>query len=195
MVVIEMRNEIHRHMDPEDLERYSLGRTDPQDTARVEEHLLVCERCRCKLEETEGFAVAMKAAAAELDRSSAPPRRILPALAAAAGLILTASLALRWGSDQQSAYGVNLAALRASITVPAPAGRPLALHPDLTGLPVLRSYRMEMVDHTGKQVWHGDLAMPHTTVVAPGQSAGVYYVRVYTPTGELLREFGVQIGV
>jgi hypothetical protein len=181
-------------MDPEDLERYSLGRTDPQDTARVEEHLLVCDRCRCKLEDTEGFAVAMKAAAAELDRGSARPRRILPALAAAAGLILTASLALRWGSDRQSAYSVDLAATRANMNITAPAGRPLELHPDLTGLPALSAYHIEIVDGTGKQVWRGDLAMPRTTVVAPGQSTGIYYVRVYTPAGGLLREYGLRIG-
>jgi hypothetical protein len=70
----------------------------------------------------------------------------------------------------------------------------LELHPDLTGLAVISTWRIEMVDRTGKQVWHGDLISPGASVIVPAQSTGMHYVRMYTPAGELLREFGLQIG-
>jgi hypothetical protein len=194
MLVMLFMREIHRHMGPEELERYSLGNSAPAETARVEEHLLVCEQCRCKLEETEGYGIAMKSAAAELRRTGTRRRRIIPAVAAAAGLILAVSVALHWQGDRQSAFPVTLTATRANATVIVPAGRSLELHPDLTGLAVISTWRIEMVDRTGKQVWNGDLISPGASVIVPAQSTGMHYVRMYTPAGELLREFGLQIG-
>src|SRR5256885_9278977 len=49
-------------------------------------------------------------------------------------------------SGSQPAIVVNLVATRANAQAPAPAGRQLWLHPDLTGLAPANSYRMEVVD-------------------------------------------------
>jgi hypothetical protein len=73
-----------------------------------------------------------------------------------------------------------------------PANRELDLRPDLTGLPTVSSLRLEMVNQTGKQVWRGDLSGQRARI--PGQSSGMYFVRIYTDAGELLREYGLQIG-
>ncbi len=191
MQLVLMMHEIHRHMEPEELERYSLGYMTPAETARVEEHLLVCEQCREKLDETEGYAIAMKAAAAEMDRRSWKPGWLAIA-AAAACLLLSVGLALRWRATPEPAVAVNLAATRSSTTVAAPAGRALELHPDLTGLTV-PAYGVELVNHTGSRVWHGDMA-GRATVIMPARSSGTYFLRIYNQSGELLREYGIQIG-
>jgi hypothetical protein len=192
MQLILMMHEIHRHMEPEELERYSLGYTTAVETERIEEHLLVCEQCREKLDETEGFAIAMKAAATQLDRKSWRPGWI-SIVAAAACLVLSVGLALRWHSNPQPAFAVNLAATRSLATVAAPAGRALELHPDLTGLTASPAYRLELVNQTGSQVWRGDLG-GQAAVTVPAQSSGTYFIRIYTQSGELLREYGLKIG-
>src|SRR5438552_2599641 len=138
------------HIDPEDMERYSLGHTSSAETAKVEEHLLVCDDCRSKVQQADEFAIAMKAAAG-IDRSRTKPRwKLIPVLATAACLVVGATIALRWQGVRQPAFPVNLEATRANlIATGAPAGRALELHPDLTGLPVRSSYRLEMVDQNG----------------------------------------------
>jgi hypothetical protein len=74
----------------------------------------------------------------------------------------------------------------------AAAGRALQLHPDLTGLARSGSCRLEMVNRDGRPVWQGTLVPPEETVLAPRQRAGAYFFRVYTSTGELLREYALQ---
>jgi hypothetical protein len=189
-----MKHEAHGHMDPEDLERYSLGRTTPDETAGVEEHLLICEKCRDKLDETESFAFAVTAATAELHRTGAKRWSKVAVLAAAACLLLAARAALWWSRGHEAPIAVSLMALRANSTVSVPTGRTLELRPDLTGLPAASTFRIEVVDQSGKPVWRGELAATRTAVVVPAQSAGAYFVRLYTPSGELLREYGLQIG-
>ena len=41
--------DIHCHADAEDLESYSMGASSVEETARIEEHLLICEDCRDRL--------------------------------------------------------------------------------------------------------------------------------------------------
>jgi hypothetical protein len=180
-------------MDTEELERYSLGHTSPAEVERIEEHLLVCGLCRTKLDETEGYAIAMKAAAMELDRKSGRPRWLAIA-ATAACLVLSVSVALKWRANPQPAIAVDLVATRANAAVTAPAGRPLELHLDLTGLAASPVYRVEVVDQTGKQIWRGDVTPPRPTASVPAQSRGIYFVRIYTRSGDLLREYGLQVG-
>jgi hypothetical protein len=67
------------------------------------------------------------------------------------------------------------------------------LHPDLTGLAEASSYRLEIVDLTGRPVRQGTLARAQKAVKVPGLAAGLYFVRVYPPSGELQREYGLQI--
>jgi len=45
------------HKSEEGLESYSLGRLAPSHVAALEEHLLICERCRAKLADIEPFNV------------------------------------------------------------------------------------------------------------------------------------------
>jgi hypothetical protein len=82
-------------------------------------------------------------------------------------------------------------------TARAPSGKRLSLTVDLTELPAFPSYRMEIVDATGRLVWqvvahpeNGKITQPTTN----GLRAGQYYVRLYAPGGALLREFSLGIG-
>ena len=194
MLVTNM-DEFHRHVEPEELERYSLGDTPAEEAAGVEEHLLICQHCRLKLDQTEEFLAAMQAAAAKLDRTGKRPRwRLIPLLGAAAGMAALVVLALRWQGNPQPPLAVDLIATRAGLSAAAvPAGRAIALHADLTGLPASASHRLEIVDRNGGRVWRGELAATRDAVNIPGQRAGVYFVRVYTQGGELLREYGLEI--
>jgi hypothetical protein len=194
MPVIVMMPEIHRHMDTEKLERYSLGGIPQREAERIEEHLLLCEVCRRRLEETELYIASMRRAATEIRRRPQRQWRLIPILTFAACVILLVVGVRSWGLRPQPAFAVNLVATRAMVgRESVPAGSPLWLHPDLTGLAPAPSYRLEVVDHNGKQIWNGVLAASEGGTRIPPQRAGAYYVRMYATTGEILREYGLEI--
>jgi hypothetical protein len=193
--------DIHRHVDAEDLERYSMGAISLEAATLIEEHLLTCEGCRDRFRETDDYRRAMQAASEELrrDEKAAKGRewRVpawFPALAAAACGMLLVVATLRLAQPPGPVVGVSLTALRGNgAGSSAPAGRELMLHPDLTGLAEDSSYRLEIVDRTGHTVRQGTLARAQNGIKVPGLSAGLYFVRVYLPAGKLLREYGLQI--
>lgn len=197
------------HADEGQLERYSLGAQGETDSARVEEHLLICESCRERLQETDVYTAAMRGAAQSLrseaqDRARQPARPWLPLWsdALAVGLALLAVM-LTWGPSviHKSARElvpvvVLLETTRDSRTQTAPASRPLLLTADLTQLASYPAYRLEVVDAAGRRVvgsppspGSGKLSLP----IAGGLARGAYYVRLYALSGELLREFGLRV--
>ena len=54
------------HVDADTLEAYALGRLEEPERARVEEHLLTCQRCRKRLIQAEGYVQAMREALGRL---------------------------------------------------------------------------------------------------------------------------------
>ena len=200
MVAFLIMKNTQRHMDAEDLERYSMGDTSLEESEPIEEHLLTCEDCRDRLHETDDYLRAMRTSSARLrrDEESAGSRQWrfpawFPALAAAACLLLVV-FALRFGRPPGPLVSVSLTAVRGNQAgSSAPAGRELILHPDLTGLPDASSHRLEIVDQTGRPVRHATIARSQDGVRVPGLTAGLYFVRIYLPAGELLREYGLQI--
>jgi|HubBroStandDraft_6_1064221.scaffolds.fasta_scaffold1998707_2 anti-sigma factor RsiW len=46
------------------LKRYALNTLSSQETGQLEEHLLICQRCRTNLEELDEFVAVMRAALA-----------------------------------------------------------------------------------------------------------------------------------
>jgi hypothetical protein len=193
--------ETGHHVDDEDLERYSMGTISPESSVLVEEHLLMCEACRDRLRETDSYLPDVRGASAQWrrDQRTVDGRGWRwpawhPAFAAAAcGLVLMV-IALRMVRSHGPAVAVSLSALRGiGAGSSAPAGRDLDLHPDLTGLSEAPSYRLEIVDQTGRPVREGTLVRAQFGIKVPGLDAGLYFVRVYLPAGELLREYGLQI--
>jgi hypothetical protein len=195
-----MKN-VQRHTDVEDLERYSMGNSSPAESEPIEEHLLTCDECRGRLRETDDYLLALRTASGELRREEILVARRewrfpawLPVLAAVACLLVVI-FALRLGRPPAGpVVAVSLTALRSNgAGNSAPAGRELILHPDLTGLAEASPYRLEIVDQTGRPLRQGTLARAQNGVRFPGLDAGLYFVRVYLPSGELQREYGLQI--
>jgi hypothetical protein len=193
-------NNIHQHMDVEDLERYSMGASSTEEAAPIEEHLLICEDCRDRLRETDEYLVGIRRASIRWRRDERVDKRRLwifpgwfPALAAVACGLLLVLVTLRLGRSP-GPVAVSLATLRSNGAGGiAPAGRELNLHPDLTGLVDRASYRLEIVDQAGRPVRQGTLARAQNGIKVQGLGPGLYFVRVYLPAGELLREYGLQI--
>jgi hypothetical protein len=94
---------------------------------------------------------------------------------------------------------IELAALRGGATplAQARAGSELDLKIDLTGLPLPASYRIEIVDAAGRPQWTGTATVRESTLVTRVTrhlASGVYWVRLFSESAELLREFGLKLG-
>jgi hypothetical protein len=210
------------HLPEELLEKYAFGRLPASELPGVEDHLLVCEYCRERLESEDNFAEAMHVLAKTREqpgKNSASDRGkgwisqipgILsrpPAIAATLAIVLVVGFGL-WRlavgpTGNQRAETVALAALRGGGPegmTQAQAGRALDLSIDIQTMadfsPEPGDYRLELVDTAGTPLWTG------TASVAAGKlgarmgrrlATGTYWVRLYGPTGKLLREFGLQV--
>jgi hypothetical protein len=194
-----MSTESENHPDEFQLEGYSLGRIPKPEALSLEEHLLICEACRQRLSESEDYGRSMQHASA---RSRTEPRgipwvswspRLIPAFAAA---LLVLGIGVAWRMNQKGTLApvaVTLEATRGGGQVAqVPAGKPLLLKPGLEGLPSLPEYHLEMVDRTGKRVWQTNFA-PAAGIAAPEQEPGIYFVRLYSLPGALLREYVMEI--
>jgi hypothetical protein len=190
-----------RHLDDEQLEEYSLGLTPKADLAAFEEHLLSCEPCQKRLEESDQYVSAMRSAAAQLERAPAREGWWKGFFRPAWGLALVAVVALAvvvWNRSTSGSAGaplaVSLQAMRgAGVGSQAPAGRVLLLAPDLTGVTEGAPYRLEVVTSAGSSVAaRQERSIGPEARVGPLES-GTYYVRLYAASGQILREYGLTI--
>jgi hypothetical protein len=203
---IAMAEPTNSHLDEDQLEKYSMGALGESESAGLEEHLLVCERCQQRLAETDVYVASMRRAMVHFPErqkpepvaSERPRRHWFPLIPALAGVLLV--VAIGWWSGRSNnvtgpPFAVSLEATRGSGMANAPAGRWLQVRLDLAGLPNLPSYRLEMVDDGGAAIWQASAPATDTKVQSkiPGTKAGVYFIRVYSPGGVLLREFGLNI--
>lgn len=79
----------------------------------------------------------------------------------------------------------------------ATPGRPLDLVFGRTDLPADFSYRAEVVNASGRQVWSGSVLIADQNLsirVDRPLEVGAYWVRLYSSAGQLLREFGLRVG-
>ena len=147
------------------------------------------------MEEHEDYVAALRAAEAD-SRPRAAGRwtwtfpRLIPAFAALAVGILAVAIWVRGphsGSLPAAAVVLNASRGPAAEAL-APAGSPLDLRPDLSGLPAASSYKLELVDELGKRIWQG----AHPGPAAPPLRPGVYFVRIYSTEGRLYREYALR---
>jgi hypothetical protein len=164
----------------------------------VEEHLLVCADCQQRLAETEAYLRAMRRAAA---RARAKERRpvwklmwVRPVWAfAAVVLVLAAGAGIEW-RGRGAGTEIALEATRGPEAQAAPAGAPLRLSLDATGLPEAAAYRVEVVDEAGREAFAGRGQRNGARIAAAvpkGLCAGRYFIRVYGQG--LLREYGLAV--
>ena len=69
-----MSYSFERHTDDESLELYAFGRLGDARAELLEEHLLICEGCRTRLDTTQRYINAMARGSRILQRESAPDR-------------------------------------------------------------------------------------------------------------------------
>lgn len=196
------------HPSEDARESYAFHRLSEEETARFEEHLLLCDTCQNALEETDQFILLVKAAAAD----SAPQvasRPILPLGALKAvvwggslGVLILATLVISWRPEPSIASApapVTLASLRGSdgaSMAHAPSRRPFVLAIEAADISPTGAYGIEIVSAAGKPVWKGSLTssnMNLSAVVPARLEPGMYWVRLYARESELLREFGLKL--
>jgi hypothetical protein len=188
------------HIEETTLERYSMGSLAEGESAGVEQHLLICQICQTRVTEADAYIRAMKGAVPELPTVAEPSwwnfRLLLPAFAVCALLIAVSVLRFAPSDRDRSPAPIALFAMRGGdAEAHGPSGRALLLQPDLNGLPAAPSYRLEIVNTSGSLAWQGMLsaqAQPPSAIV-PSQSRGVYFVRVSLPSGQLLREYALEL--
>ena len=125
-------------------------------------------------------------------------------LLAAALLLVGAGTALIWRMQSSPVAlapvaTIRLIALRGGEgdVASAPSGRPLELVFGRTDLAADLAYRAQVVDASGHQIWDGNvrIADQSLSILLDGPlRAGTYWVRLYTSTRQLLREFGLRVG-
>jgi hypothetical protein len=194
----------NQHVGEADLEGYSMRALSPEASARTEEHFLICGSCRGRLVEADDYVAAMKTAARDLPRQMGAPEpmrwkwrwpRLIPAFAAVAITIAMVAVPLTRHATPVP-FAVSLRTERGPATpARAPSRRPLRLQLDLAGLAASPSYRIEMVDQSAHRVWQGAIANPAAaaSVTVPPQKQGMYFVRVAMPSGETVREYGLEV--
>jgi anti-sigma factor RsiW len=199
------------HCTDDALELYALGRLEVSRTEALEEHLLICEPCRERLDETDIFVRAMKGAAARLRaerkaesftarvaRSFRLPAFPVWAVASVACVCLLAVSVerLRQPAPAGASIAVSLHAERgASQTVAA--HHPLSLSLDARGLSLGKSAHVALVDAAGTALEQADVAPDNDQVQAHFSrplDPGDYFIRICRPgDDDPIREFALRV--
>jgi hypothetical protein len=194
------------HLQAEELELYCLGGLTEVRCARLEEHLLLCEICRDRLTETESYVAVMRQASRQwsAEHVEAPaaaviairpwreswPGRLAPMLVAALLVVCAAVWFGRHSRVPAPPFAIELTEVRGAAPGPAPAGYPLLLELDLTGLSEGRPFAGEVVDASGRRVAEFPVGAP---ALLKALAPGGYFVRIYKSSGELLREYALTV--
>jgi len=218
---VKMPLELKDHPSDEVLEEYCLDRLPPAILESVQDHLFVCETCQDTVLETDEYIRLMKFAMAEgapQPLARMPPARAWDNLTAAGkksglgsattwtAITLASLMTVIWTFTSfrtnlpLPAIPVRLVAMRGgedATFARAPAGRPLSLAIDTTGLTVPDSYRVEIVRSGGQPVWNSDANASGREIVASTpkpMKAGIYWVRLYSSNDDrLVREYGLKL--
>lgn len=196
------------HGTDEQLELYALGRLPESDLPLLEEHLIVCATCQEKLDGIGDFALGMQEAAAP----AATPqtdwfgRRLvagLPSLIrrpafsmalAFAALVIVIGIFSNGRTQFAPSASLQLTATRGDMPLTVPAREydiTLADGPREGG-----PFRIEVLNAAGMALWSGLRASSPAGVqvnVTQRLSQGDYFVRLYSPSGKMLREYGFRV--
>ena len=205
-----MQLDRNAHAGDEFLEQYAMGSLTGPQVMELEDHLLMCSDCQTRLEEVDRFVAAMRGAAAELDERDEARRQKWTKVsgwlsfrrfgwAMAVLALLVAGVAARFWLRQSPPlppFAVALEASRGAEVQHAPEGRALEISLNTTGLSGFEAYQVEVVDATGSRrvqsrapAVGGKAGLTVSKPLEPGS----YYIRLYSPSRELLREYGLQI--
>jgi hypothetical protein len=203
-----MQLTIGPHLDSTEIEQYSMGTLPEPRIPGFEEHFLACEACQDQLLEMEAYVNAVRSVSPKLRAASRPQGERWagwrwPAWIAATAVLAAALFVVRGGLPGPVRRGeMAILVLQTSRGIDGlegakvSAGQPLLLQINLTEIPPSSSYRLEVVDSPGQPEWVGAGVPEGGKIVQQlpkGLSAGRHYVRLYGASGELLREFRLQV--
>lgn len=193
------------HESDERLELYALGRLPDSDVVETEEHLLMCDACRDRLDRNADVAIAFREALKFQPTPAAANSRagwlgwLRPqfALAGGFGVVLLAFILLRGGNAPiANVASLQLTAMRGTESHSVRAAQELDLtFADATagaGAP-----SVEVVDSRGGVVWQGPPEIEAGVARARIRKVlwpGDYFARFYDSPGHLVHEyaFGVK---
>jgi hypothetical protein len=104
-------------------------------------------------------------------------------------------MALRGGSTE-GAPSHNVSFSHRGQLAKAPSGKPLELAIDQQRLPGGEGYLLRVVDSDGRETWSGPAIHKGSWLLArvgKGLRPGVYWARLYSETGTLMSEYGLEI--
>jgi hypothetical protein len=196
------------HGTDNQLEAYALGQlatSDQPGLETLEEHLMICSTCRDRLDGIEAFTSGMKDAFGPRSAIAISKQRDLfawlPWPRASIALVLLAIAAIiaiysRGQTQFAPVANLQLSATRGEMPVAAPA-RELDL--TLVNVPLEgQNFRAAIVKATGGAVWsgqarHNDTAGSLQVKAQQRFESGVYFLRLYGSTGDVVREYGFRI--
>jgi hypothetical protein len=197
--------DLNFHGTEEQLEQYALGRLAGADLISLEEHLLLCDACQVRLDETGAFAIGMREALNSqpaLAPSATPKdwfawlRRpvFAMAIAGAAALIAIIAVVSTGRTNVAPTAMLQLTAVRGEM--PA-TGRAREYDLTLTDAPRAGGpFRVEVVNGNGESVWKGSAAADSAGAevkIDETLKQGDYFVRLYDASGQRLHEYGFRI--
>ena len=199
-----MDNYHDAHIEEEMLERYALNQLNEEQSAPLEEHLLVCSKCQDRLDAVDEYVQTMKQSLK--DKPAAKGGHVFqkPRLAlvfAGALAFAGALLVLPVRRIHMAPVDVRLHASRGGDSLPiveAQSGAPLILHMDATEIVSSDVYSVEVVNARGKRVWRGS-ASPHanelSVEVSSDLQSGRYWIRLFDSSKPpvLIREYGLEL--
>jgi hypothetical protein len=206
------RDPSRSHPSEETLENYALGRLPESEVAAVETHLLTCTACQESLTEADNYVSAMKAALEErhvapaakpsgswLDWLRGQVRHPHPLTAFSMGAAALALVAVvSYKPSSTSSELVTLRSVRggnAAEPAEGRAGTPLTLTIQSAEWNVDPTFRVRIVDARGQEVWTGApvLDAGRNVVRLDGLGPGTYWVRLFSPAGSQLQEYGLRL--
>jgi hypothetical protein len=187
--------EHNSHQTDDQLELYALDRLPEADLPHLEEHLMSCAACREKLDEIGDFALAMREVTVPKTEWYGWLRRPAFSMALAfAALILVVGFLSNGRVKFAPAVSLQLTAMRGEMPVTVPAREfdlTLADGPREGG-----PFRVEVVNAMGQAMWTGlaeSGASGVKVMVTQRITPGDYFVRLYSASGAMLREYGFRI--
>ena len=202
--------DLNFHGTDDQLEDYVFSRLPGPDLPVLEEHLMICGACRDRLDAMEAVTAGLKEALGTSQPLLKP---------ASARVEWFARFAHRWLRQPAFSVAMGLAALVAVIAV-FPAGHtsfaPVAnlqltasrgdmpsavptreLDLTLSDVPTEGGLlRVEIVNATGQPLWSGPAGTGTAGIQVSAKrqfEPGDYFVRLYSASGKLLREYGFRI--
>jgi hypothetical protein len=206
-----------QHLLDDILESYVMDRLQADEIEQTENHLLVCEHCRTRLEETRLYVQATKTAASRIREAEESFRarkraraewwanvlRGRPALGLAAALaVIVVIVVIPIRQTRSVEYELlNLRSTR-GVEPSTPVGsrdRLLKLNLDVASLQTRNPLHISLVNSQGKQLWESVAPPPageQLQVTLPGKlNKGQYWVRLYGGEAgdQMLREYSLPV--